>query len=341
MAVEDRIRLFNRQGTCLCDLRVTVERNLSINEEGEAEFDMVITDVNCREDFLRFGNWLLIENSKLPPWVGVIDTPQTWKKRMVHVSAYTPERMLAKRNVPRQLPLNGKAGVIFQEIINLMNREEPTIISIGDVWTGGRDMPEESLNGDNLRDVLQNLTERSGGEYSFTAVIFKGKLSVLANWYDELGEVSMFPLEESWNLSDENNSIRIQGDIENELWGYGSGAGQTDRPTSTFRDDESMGIYGLMQGSRVYSDYNDEGSVLNAIRNEINDTRFPKKVYSVSMLDVGETYSQVKLGNTHPLRLWSVGFGVNATIRIIEMYYNPYRGKVDLHNQEIFDDVTG
>ena len=341
MAVEDRIRLFDRSGTCLCDLRVTAERNLSINEEGEAEFDIAYTDVNSRDDFLRFGNWLLIENSKLGPWVGMVDRPQVGKKRFTHIHAYTPEHQLAKRNVPRQLPLNGKAGVIFKEIINLMNREEPTIISIGDVWSGGRDMGEESLNGDNLKDVLQNLTERSGGEYSFTPTVFKGKLSILANWHKEIGEVNMYPLEESWNISDENNSYRLDGDIENEIWGYGSGAGQTDRPTATFADNESIGIYGLMQGSRVYSDYSDEGSVLTAVRNEVNDTRFPKKIYSVSMLDVGETFSQVKLGNTHPFRLWSVGFGVKTTIRVVEMYYNPYRGKVDLHNQEVFDDVSG
>jgi tail protein (putative endopeptidase) len=341
MAVEDRSRIYNRQGICLCDPRVTVERDYAINDEGQANFDIAITDPNYREDYLRPGNWLLTENSKLQPWVGMIDTPIVPKRRFMQMQAYTPEHQFTKRNVPRQLNLSGKAGAIFKEIINITNREQPTIIQAGTVWMGGPSIDDEELSGDTLLDVLQTLVERTGGEYSFTPVTSNGQLQILANWRKTIGTVSQFPLEESWNVSDEVNQLRIQGDIENELWGYGNGADQNSRATAVYRDKESYAKYGLMQGSYVYSDYVQEGKVLAAIRQKINETRFPENLYKFAILDEGATYEQVRLGNVHPLRLWSPAFGVNTKARVVSMFYDPLRGKADVIGEEVFDDVTG
>lgn len=336
---EDRIRIYNRQGIGLADLRVTAERNLSINEEGEANFDISRLDPNCREDFLRFGNWLLIENSKFEAWVGMIDTPQIRQRRLWHVSAYTPERLFRKRNVPRQLKLSGSAGTIFSELVNLVNRGEGTILSIGDIWTGGRQFPAENLSGDTLADCLDALVERSGGEYSFTPVAYRGTLRIYANWHERIGIESNYPLEESWNISDEASAVRIQGAIENELWGYGNGASQTDRPTATYRDDESAGRYGLMQGSRVYSDYQSTDGVLKAIQAEINTTKQPEYIYAFSILDEGATFENVRTGNEHPLRMWS--FGIETHVRVMGWYYNPQSGRVNIKTMEVFDDSTG
>lgn len=336
---EDRVRVFTRNGICLADLRVTVDRNMSINAEGEAEFDISRNDPNCREDYLRFGNWLLVENSKFETWVGMIDTPLIKQRRFLHVTAYTPERLFRKRNVPRQLKLSGSAGTIFTELVNLINRAEGTIISIGDIWTGGRQFPAENLSGDTLADCLDALVERSGGEYSFTPVVHRGQLRIEANWHETMGISSYFVLEESWNISDEASAVRIQGQIENELWGYGNGASQTDRPTATFRDDESSGWYGLMQGSRVYSDYQSADGVLKAIRAEMNTTRRPENIYAFSILDEGATFENVRSGNDHPLRMWS--FGIETTARVVGWYYNPSNGRINIKSVEVYYDGAG
>lgn len=338
----DRIRIYSRGGIGLADLRVTVERSLFINDEGEAEFDIVTNDANCRDDFLNFGNWLLIENDKLESWVGMIDTPQEWRRRYVHVHAFTPDRQFFYRNVPKQLRLSGKSGNVFREVVNLCNRAETTIIEAGTIWAGGADMPDENMSGDNLQDYIIDLAERSGAEYTFTPVAYQGKLSIQAHWLERIGVDSNFGLEESYNLADENYSLRRGTEpIFNELWGYGNGGGQSDRPSATFADPVSVSRYGLRQGSKTYSDYSNGGAVFNALRNEINTTKDPEDVFKLSAVDIGTTYQNVRLGNTHPLRMWSVGYGVNTFARVTGLYFNPFAGKLELINREVKDGVTG
>lgn len=331
----DRVRIFDRGGLGLCDPRVTAERSWFINEEGEAEFDITTFDINCREEWIRFGNWLLIENDKLESWVGMIDVPQDWKRRYVNVHAYTPERQLIYREVPKQLKMSGKSGAIFKKIINLVNYAEQTIIQIGDVWDGGIDMPNENLSGDNLFDYIKNLAKRAGAEFSFTPATDNGKLIIKANWLKRLGVDSQFPLEESFNLADDNNTLRIQGRFNNELWGYGNGASQADRPTATIVDSASRGKYGLRQGSRTYSDYSTAGAVINALKGEISKSKNPRNSYKVAAVDVNNTFAEVKRGNTHPFRLWSVGFGIRNLSRVRGLYFNPYRGKLEMNLDEL------
>lgn len=337
----DRVRVYHRGGIGLADLRVTVERSAYINDEGEAEFDIVTNDPNCRrEDYLNFGNWLLVESDKLEPWVGMIEH-QELKRRYIHIRAFTPDRQLVYRNVPRQLRLKGKSGAVYRQILNLCNRAEETVIQAGVIWNGGPDMPEENLSGDNLRDYVIELAERAGAEYTFTPVPYNGQLVIEAHWLDRIGVDSPFSLEESYNLADEAYSIKFNPPEANEMWGYGAGAGQTDRPTSTYLDPDSRARYGLRQGSRTFSDYDTKDAVKNAIRNQINTIKEPERLFKLSMTDTGATWSQVQLGNIHPLRMWSVDSGLSTKVRVTGMYHNPYEGKVELINQEVINAITG
>lgn len=336
--MSDRVRIFSRYGIGLCDLRVSAERNWGVKGEGEAEFDIVYTDAACREDWLRFGNWLLIENNKLPPWVGMIDVPREWKRRAAHVHAYSPEKIFQYRNVPRKVRFNGKSGVIFRQILSLVNLAERTVIEEGEIWEKGPDLKDESLSGDNLLDYLTSLTERANAEFWFTPTIQDGKLAVLANWCHKIGHEYQFPLEEGYNVADEDNCLRVQNEFTNEVWGYGNSGGPVKRASVYMRNEDSVHTYGLRQGSKVYSDYENVGPVLNALKGEINSLSVPHNVFKLSALDVGDTFFNLRLGFTYPVRTWSVGFGLNTKARVIGMYYDPLRGKVDLTFEEVFDE---
>lgn len=340
MATEDRVRIYSRLGVCLCDLRVTVERNLRVSDEGEAEFDIAVTDTNCRDDYLRFGNWLMVENSKLESWVGMIDEDQTWGKRSLHVQAYTPDRQLLYRNVPRQLNFSGKAGSIFRQLINITNREEATVIEVGEIWEGGPDMPDESLSGDTLQDYLFELVQRTDGEFSFTPVSQKGRLTIYANWSRRTGHKTNLALVESYNLMDISSMLRTRGKIENELWGYGNGASTNDRATAIALDTDSRSRYGLRQGSRVYSDYSEPGAVRAAVQSELNKVREARRVFKLSALDEGQTFEHIRIGNTHPLSAWSIGWGIETRVRTTGWYRNPLRGGLDLIVEEVLDDIN-
>lgn len=337
----DRVRIFGRDGIALCDLRVTVERTWTINDEGEAEFDIVLSDPNCREDYLRFGNWLLVENDKLEPWVGMIDVPLAFKRRMAHVTAYTPDRQFIYRTVMRQLVLSGKSGFIFNEVLNMTNRAEQTVIAAGNIWMGGNDLPKENMCGDHLRDYLIGLYTAANAEVSFRPVVTNGQLTIYADWQRKIGESTVFELAEGYNLEDIDDPLRFQNAFHNELWGYGSGSGAADRPLATIRDPESAGKYGLRQGNVSYENYNDVGSVTAALKNQINLERLPLTVHQLAVLDVGETWNRLRMGNSYQVRQQLAGFGVRAQVRVKCMYFDPFQGKVELKGVEVVDDCSG
>lgn len=330
----DRVRVYGRDGIGLCDLRVTVERSWYVNDEGEAQFDLVINDPNCRDDYLQFGNWLLVENDKLESWVGMIEN-QEWKRRFVTIQAFTPDRLLYYRDVPKQLQLSGTSGNVFQEVINISNRAETTIIESGDIDFSAPNMPLENMAGANLRDYIIDLAERSKFEYNFTPAPYQGKLKILANWKKRIGTDTNFGLEESYNLADETYSLKRKAPRATELWGYGNGAGQTDRPVATYVDEVARGKYGLRQGTRFYSDYSSVGAVISAIKNEIRDTKEPREAFKLSAVDIGNTFENIKIGNIYPLRMWSIRFGVNELVRLLGVSYSPHQGKAELITEKV------
>ena len=331
----DRIRIYTRNGRGLCDVRATAERTWTLNQEGEAEFDLVTMDPACREDVLRFGNWVLIENDKLEPWVGMIDVPQEWKRRYVHVHAYTPERQLLYRDVPRTAHLAGKSGNLFAHIFEICNRQENTVLTRGNVWMGGKDYPDENWSGDSLADYLQALCERSNAFYSFRPVTLYGSLLIYANWSQVTGPAVQDALVESYNVEDKDNSYLLQDEFRNELWGYGKGAKPDGRPTARARDTASWSKYGLRQGNESYSDYNKESAVAAALQSALEKKAWPTAVFELGILDVGNTWGRLRNGYTYPLSLWSVGWGVHTSARIESMYFDPARGKVDVKATEV------
>jgi len=192
-----------------------------------------------------------------------------------------------------------------------------------------------------LAMYIKELAKRAGAEFSFSPVAAGGRLTIYANWSARIGQATNFSLEESYNLMDDNYTLRVQGRVQNELWGYGNGGGQADRPLAVFRDDASIGTYGLRQGTRSYSELNDAGSVLNHIRSEINKTKDPKNTFKIAALDVGATYDNIRVGNSYPLRLWSIGFGIKANVRAVGIHIDPFRGRVELMTNEVTNDSTG
>ena len=233
----ERIRIFDRGGAPIAEFQATIERSYLIGEEGRAQFAYPIrkTDV-VNERVLQFGNWLLIENTKLPPWVGVIDTPREWSARVVTVSAYTPEHVFGWRRGPLEEKLTGSAGSIFSKILTYVNQAEHTVMREGEIWKGGTQR-EETLNPTPLNEDLRRITERSGEEYQFRPVIdAAGKLVVYCDWHEQLGTETGVFLHEGkggGNVEAVGTILTEDGPIINEVFAYGDGETWQSKPTVT------------------------------------------------------------------------------------------------------------
>ena len=342
----ETVKIFDRYGNQLAQFRASAPRSWVIGKEGRASLTLpTIKTEYVNSTILRPGNWLLVENSHLPYWVGVIDMPREWGYRTVTVYAYSPERVFSWRRGPLEETITGSAGAIFALLIERINSAEATILQAGEIWRGGIQR-QETLHPNQLSQNLANIQLRSGEEYSFRPVVSdKGQLIVYCDWQSKLGYATDCPLVEGkkgGNIENTQNTLSEDGVIVNDLLGYGSGSTWTTRPNvPTLSSDTSRGDYGLRQGSQDWGSANDVATITANNISYLSFNSQPQKVYGVTALNRGDTFFYMRLGNTLKLQLQSVGFtgdsiGIESRVRILGMGYDPKSGqKLQLALQEI------
>jgi hypothetical protein len=328
----DRIRIFDREGFPLAEFRASIPRSFLIGDEGRAAFTYPSRKTQIvNKDVLRFGNWLLIENSLLPPWVGVVDVPREWDARRVTVTAYTPERVFSWRRGPLEERLTASPGAIFEKLLQYVNSAEATIIRLGNIYRGGLQM-EETINPTKLNEDLKRIWERSGEEYQWRPVVgADGKLTVLADWQSRIGADTGILLQEGkhgGNIEATGNIMVEDGPIVNDLLAVGDGESWTSRPTQTIVDTTSRGEYGLRQDSKEYSGVTNLQTLADNGAKEIAAFAQPANAFQINALNIGNTFSYIRLGNRFALQLENIGFygggvGYSTTVRVLAMSYSP------------------
>lgn len=342
---KERIRIFKRDGSAIAEFRANVPRSWVIGTEGRAQFDYSTrkTDI-VNEDVLQFGNWLLIENDQLPPWVGVIDTPRTWATRKVTISAYTPEHVFGWRIGPLEEVITGSAGTIFTRLINRVNQAEQTIIRAGSIWYGGPQR-QETINPTLLNQNLKQLWENSHEDYAWTPRVgADGRLVVYGKWVPILGEETGALLHEGkggGNIEAVDRIMIEDGPILNSILAYGDGETWTSRPNVTVKGAGSIGRYGLRE---VGEEFRSTQSITTLTANataKLAEFSTPARSFQLNALNVGDTFKYISLGNILKLQLQSVGFGMGGLgfmgrVRIIGMQYDPaMRNKIKLVVREV------
>lgn len=339
---KERVRIFNRAGLPVAEFQTQVERSWVIGDEGRARFYYANRNSDIvNENVLQFGNWLLVQNSLLPAWVGVIDAPRRWQSHEVEVSAYTPQRVFEWRRGPIEEIHNQTPGALFTILINKINSAETTILRPGNIYQGVS--IQETLNPTLLSRDLQRIYERSGEEYTFRPVVdSNGRLAVYCDWLQTLGESTQAILQsgEGGNLED-SRRIWIEDDpIVNDVLAYGDGETWASKPLATAGDVASQQKYGLRQSSEEYSGVTNVSTLeTNAIQ-KIAETKEPIRTGKVNAINIGDTFKYIGLGNRLTLRFEKVGFTGTAKydtrIRIIGMQYKPEdKNKIELVIEEL------
>lgn len=326
----DRVRIFNPDGFPLCEFRTNVQRSWVIGDEGRALFTLASRKTELVNDtVLRFGNWLLVENSALPAWVGVLDTPRNWSSRTVTVCAYTPEHVFGWRRGPLEEVLTGSAGTIFEKLLGYVNLSEMTILRVGDIFRGGTQR-QETINPTSLNRDLKRLQERSLEEYQWRPIVDpSGRLFVYADWLSLLGIDTSFILHEGKSGGNVEASDRIMvedGPIYNDVMGYGDSMSWQSKPFAVAKDNESIGKYTLRQISKGYSGVADPNTLLANASAHLAAVKDANRVFRLNAINIGDTFKYMSLGNRMGLRFENMGFmgsntGFQTRIRILGMAY--------------------
>lgn len=345
IAPEDRIRVFNRSGFPIAEFRASVSRSWAMGMEGRAQMILATKESKyVNSTVLNFGNWLLVESSVLPAWIGMIDVPRAWSTRSVEVNAFSPERIFQYRRGGLEEVLKGSAGSIFEQLLQRVNLAQRTIVQGGSIWKDGP-LQEDTLHPEDLAKHLSSLQEKSQEEYAWEPRISTaGTLAILGHWVYRRGIVTGIQLQEGrggGNIEATGTPMIEDEPLINDILGYGDGSTWSSKANVQTIDQPSIDTYGLRQGSESWSGVTTVGPITNNNQAKLKTEKSPTKTFNVNALNVADLFIQLRLGNQFQFVSESMGFtgnslGLTTNVRIIGMGYDPSQyQKVSLILQEV------
>lgn len=348
-----RVRIFSPSGIELAEMGVATQRSWSLTTVGRCDFTLPVYDARrgagvnpqCSPALLNYGNLLLVEhtpsknadgtfNGVLPPWVGIIMPTQEWSYGKVKLTAYAAEQVLKYRTTPMPFDATGTPGTIFKQIILWANdwNYNPSAypIQIGQIDYGGssttRTMKVSAM------EEIQALIKDSGGDWSITPfVTSNNQLQLVANYYLSMG-VNVGRILSSVDVNNADPVYLEQGEFYNWVRGYSAAASTGNRNFATAINQASLAQHGLLGTNQIFSALGGEYSiageqaVLNATQTFLQKNATPTRTVAPNVLDVGNDFSFLRLGNTWGIALDTVGFtngqlGLFGTVRITAMEY--------------------
>jgi len=335
------VQTFGLDGIKTAEIETDCSRTWKINDYGRCQFTLSIRDPKCTLEHLQFGNYILVEHEKLPAWGGVIDTPREWGRNVVQITGYSAEKIFEWRRVAAVTKITATPGKIFKEIIRKANIQGNTRISAGEnIITKGKAVAWE-FNLLNVYDEIIRLAEDTDDEWRIVPKAKNGAITFDAQWAPRLGEVRNYLLKETHNIEADNNVLVEQGQIANDVYGIGNGASDESKETARLTDDDSIAKYGLRQYAKTFQQ-DEYSSIKKGVRATINQMKEPKRTFSLSALDVGDTWLNIDVGDTLQLQMSNVGFlddsfGLVTDVRIKGMTFLEDEGKLELVAEEKYE----
>ncbi len=325
-----RVSIYRRDGSFLTTIQTQTERSWVLNDFGECTFKMPLTDAKSAQSYFEIGNLVFVEHDTLPNWAGKILPDVIWgSDETVTWKAYSGEALLMlRRSVFGQVWTAASPGSLFRMLVDQANRPEDTLIRAGEVYEGGTGA-QDTMDGKSIYDHVTGMSESREQDWGVDPVIDPdtNRLTWLAHWYARRGADVAVTLKEGLNFEKRGEPLRQQRWVVNNLMGIGEGSDGS-RPRSYFTDAESVSRYGLMQGSEDFAGVSSQGTLDAHTLGRLNELRHPRNTFSLTALNVGETYFALRLGNVLPLKSLTFGFdaqgeiGLETAVRIVAIKYS-------------------
>lgn len=333
-----RFQVADIYGRILSELQPGVESVAwRLNNVGQCKFSLSRTDPKCIEDYLRFGNLVLISfDNGLPDWGGMIDPPREWGASIIG-TAYSGEYLFGLRQTDKGRYFSGATvGAIYQALVNEADDFTALGVALGSVWAGGDAHSPDYHFGNLLNIFSQSLADRlSDADFDVTAAESGGRVVLTANLYERKGADKLnYSLIEGTNCEIVNFSE--QGSLINswDMAGEGDDWGD-DRPISHAEDASSIATYGLRQSSQIYSDVSVQATLDSHASLALAQSKDPHNMFSLQASDVSPArFRDYDVGDRLRLMAHSVGFkssaaaikdrfGIDTTVRIWAREYSP------------------
>lgn len=300
-----------------------------LDDIGQVTFLMSKTDPDLIEDYLRFGNTILVRlDNGLEDWGGILDDPREWGDSSVKVTAYDARLRFDWRETGWQELYTGKTVAdIFSSVFANANDVAPLNIGLGYVWPGEQTFDIE-YNSASLRQVFDDIVNNmDAGNWDVTAEKVDGSIVFTTNLYQKKGVFRSnvaFENGHGGNISSVN--FRETSRIVNywKIAGDGDGFAPADRNFVTAINEDSINIHDLRQKSEAVSGVTDINTLQLIADNRLAQTAWPKSLLGLTVSNAAPgAFDKFDIGDTGVCNLFD--FGINGsfqgTVRIIGGVY--------------------
>lgn len=342
------IQVYNRDGQKLGELYQDVNREWLLNDYGEAEFNISVVEEKTRlstidlRQLLEFGNLVYIPNTLVGDWAGVI-TRRVWKKGILQITCKSLEYIFSFGSVLNEQTYNANPGTIFTKLLQKLNSQTDYKINQGEVYTGG-DINEEPFSPNSILSQIARMADDSNEEFGVSTSIEENKLLLYANWYKYRSIETDLHLIEGHNLSAPDGDLLNEdgSEITNVLVGY-SDMANGEQISKKAIDDTSIAQYGERWGSYTFTNVKNSQTLLNKTKEMAKRTAKPFRGISGRVLNIGDLFPKIRLGNQATIDLYTAGFkesgliGTTLTGRIIGARYIDKTDSFDIVLEEVIE----
>lgn len=332
-----RVTIYNPRGVKISEVDADFYREWKISEFGEGSFKISINDPKFSEELVDFGNWVYVEHSKLPEWIGTIETPREWEGGVITVNCLSGEARLKRALTRSNVKLEGTTGDIFQQLIEEYGGNITGLV-VGEVDNSGETstFTEQYIS---LYEAANKLNDVNDDEWNVTPLVdSKGSVKFACNWKDKLGRRRKIKLFEDKVMKQGGRMVE-QGEIYNSVFAHGTGSNYKPKLVGEYTDWDGVADYGLSEW--LYSD-----ASVNQFNNDkiamkkTQEYKNPRRTFTLALADVSDLFQNIEIGDIFDMQLYSMGFtgkkvGLDTTVRILQMNYKDSENTVNIVADEV------
>ncbi len=336
-----RVSIFDPQGNRLTEIDCDFYREWKIGEWGAGKFDISVLDSKFDQEYIDFGNWVLVEHDKLPSWIGTIETPREWNGGIVTVNCKSGEARLMRQLTRKDTKYHGTPGWVFSRFVE-DSCSEVIGLKVGKVYSAGTHITVLD-NYANVYDLVSRISEKRKCDWNVEPELDDdGKVWFVCNWYKKMGTVRTTRLYEDKHIKTGVKMVE-QGETYNRVIVKGAKGSWAQGKIGIYTDWRAVQDYGIYEYLLSDNTAKEEDDHEEYARNYVNDHKEPRKTFTLGLADVDDLFKEVRLGDTFTLETYQTGFtngrlGCVADVRIFQMNYKDSENILNIVTDEDKDE---
>lgn len=294
------------QGELIADFSRGQMVDGSYSTAGGGQSTLSVSANTARLTWLQLGRYVTAYHTKLGLHAGFIDTPWT-ATAPVGITVYNAAYAMSLRTPDNPQVLTGTVYSIIEQMIEQVNAQEELYIRLGE--TEGDDITRtETLDQRTYWEQITALAARARKEILIRPQIVDQQLIIYVDVKDRIGVDTDFLLHDDDTPGGRANiqliDATVDGKITNRLIGIGSqSAGVARLQTEPQLTQESADIFRMRSGVTQFPNVVDDTTLLRNTQSRVAYTSWPRLIMRINILDVAETFYNVRPGNSFMLHI--------------------------------------